>query len=686
MNINTLREAFEKAELIKEDLREARKAIIWRGGEIAEDAGTNALAPAIMKIPAYASLAYLTDSTSAYKKTVPEKVESFARVTSVSGKTVKKATTIKNTTPFINTNLCTNATKEGIKYSSSFSCLYNLAAGTKYYLKFDFYVNDEPYGVNRVVNAPAGTVITEYDEYGNVLAETTSTLDATILHGDYALKPISFDRDVSISIEANLLADETATLYPMISTAPITTYVPYVGANLCTNATANGVERTIYPPYGTLEYTLPPGTYYYSISCDKEDVSWYAYIYTLEPDEEFGYVLPHEIPNTNPFTANSEVHIRFETSTVYEETTVRVFPMISTEPIYEYRPYAETLVPTRVTEINSCKKNYASVDNESKTAAGVTIVSNSSDCTIRVNGTASGGNPSLTFSHKTLILEKGKTYTVQGCPDGGGASAFRMVLQDCEEYKQTFTMISSKPETFTAQYEKYYMHIRIIDGYTADNLVFKPMVYEGETGPSIIDTLPIPEEVLNDASWGHGEITDSNTKVTYSNSYSPITKQYTKYIPAKIVFDGVNVKASAFQLSQGVYNALFNITDIIASPRAIISTQQFRVDDRAVAGNIHLYANSSASNIIMYPADQETYTDAANNSERLTIFNNWLKAQYDAGTPVEVVYALKTPEIIAVKENAQQYINTEQGGEILFENEGKEAVKSEINYIEKVGT
>ena len=74
-------------EKTKAYLRNARKAVLGRGGEISETAGLKDLPSAIFNIPADASLAYYTDDTSAYKKTVPSGAEDYAQLKSVGGMT-----------------------------------------------------------------------------------------------------------------------------------------------------------------------------------------------------------------------------------------------------------------------------------------------------------------------------------------------------------------------------------------------------------------------------------------------------------------------------------------------------------------------------------------------------------------------------------------------------------------------
>ena len=70
-------------------LRSTRRAILGRGGEIAENAGLDAVASAISAIPTDTSLAYYTDDSVAYEKVVPSGVEDYVQVEKVGGMTYK---------------------------------------------------------------------------------------------------------------------------------------------------------------------------------------------------------------------------------------------------------------------------------------------------------------------------------------------------------------------------------------------------------------------------------------------------------------------------------------------------------------------------------------------------------------------------------------------------------------------
>lgn len=75
----------------KNHLRNARKAILGRGGEISFTAGLKDLPQVIYNIPADASLAYQSDTSVAYQKIVPVGSQEFAQVAKIGGMTYKAA-------------------------------------------------------------------------------------------------------------------------------------------------------------------------------------------------------------------------------------------------------------------------------------------------------------------------------------------------------------------------------------------------------------------------------------------------------------------------------------------------------------------------------------------------------------------------------------------------------------------
>ena len=140
------------------------------------------------------------------------------------------------------------------------------------------------------------------------------------------------------------------------------------------------------------------------------------------------------------------------------QTTVKEIrgKTVATENLIPY-PYAET----------------------TKTANGVTFTVNS-DGSVTVNGTATARTVFfITNINKFLRLSQGVSYTLSGCPAGGGDNTFSLTVQDIT-YSQTFNDVGNG-ESGVTRFTDYYAFITIFADYTANNLIFRPMLNAGTT-------------------------------------------------------------------------------------------------------------------------------------------------------------------------------------------------------------
>ena len=78
-----------------------------------------------------------------------------------------------------------------------------------------------------------------------------------------------------------------------------------------------------------------------------------------------------------------------------------------------------------------------------------------------------------------LNLRAGENYALSGCPKGGSDTTFSMYIQDIS-YTQSIIDYGNGATKATS-YTQYYAFIRIAEDYTANNLVFKPMLNAGST-------------------------------------------------------------------------------------------------------------------------------------------------------------------------------------------------------------
>lgn len=117
-------------------------------------------------------------------------------------------------------------------------------------------------------------------------------------------------------------------------------------------------------------------------------------------------------------------------------------------------------------------------DDTTHTVNGITFVDNG-DGTITANGTATE-NATYFMKNNSLSLSAGK-YTISGLPfDGGWTTA---ITQLASSNGFAFNNFLAQGETFTLDSEVNDMIVVLVvfKGYTANNLVFKPMLNEGST-------------------------------------------------------------------------------------------------------------------------------------------------------------------------------------------------------------
>lgn len=110
----------------------------------------------------------------------------------------------------------------------------------------------------------------------------------------------------------------------------------------------------------------------------------------------------------------------------------------------------------------------------SRIEEGITYTVNEEDGTVLVNGTATLA--SNFYLVKTLHLEKGQTYTLSSNCN------IPLTIEDTT-YKQIVTCINT-PQTFTAEYDTYYIFSTVGKGNVIDNITIKPQLEKGSSATS----------------------------------------------------------------------------------------------------------------------------------------------------------------------------------------------------------
>lgn len=287
-----------------------------------------------------------------------------------------------------------------------------------------------------------------------------------------------------------------------------------------------------------------------------------------------------------------------------------------------------------------------------KTINGITFTVNG-DGSITANGTAVARSSfalSTPNNEYSMSLASDKNFYFSGCPSGASNSTFLLTIQDIS-YNQTVTD-RGNGVSFVTKYTKYYVFITIYEGFTANNLVFKPMLNYGSSAlpyePYISDTLSAATPI---------ELTE------YDVAY-PETGE-TKRQSNTIVFDGTEV--------WGIYT--------LATPEEGFTVFQFSLSAAGAPGVPP--TSDGAAQVICnyYPWHAYGYvrdgTSQSTNSEGTTWFvkqneystvEEWkahLAELAAAGDPLTVTYKTAEATTEATPFNKSKYIAWKNGSETI---------------------
>lgn len=136
----------------------------------------------------------------------------------------------------------------------------------------------------------------------------------------------------------------------------------------------------------------------------------------------------------------------------------------------EYEPYID---PSTVT-VTRCGKNLLEIKAKSTTSAGITYTVNE-DGSVTANGTAT--DTSTLILDTAFVFKPNISYTLTGCPSGGGASTYRLDDTNKNADDGNGGTVTYSTETTNP------IRIRVASGATVSNLKFYPMlVCKGESG------------------------------------------------------------------------------------------------------------------------------------------------------------------------------------------------------------
>ncbi len=297
------------------------------------------------------------------------------------------------------------------------------------------------------------------------------------------------------------------------------------------------------------------------------------------------------------------------------------------------------------------KKNLLKATLESTTKKGITCTNNG-DGTYTLNGTANGGNDStVSFNVGHMIAKSGK-YIVVGCPNGGSNEKYNLRIGKDNIPWGTYVnsdlgngcLINVTDNTSIA------LNLMIKDGYTCNNVIFKPM---------IVDASLYPDATYDDFEPYH----EQTVTLPYTLNAIPVSSG------GNVTIDGQQYVSDYFDVERGKLvrmckevNALdYEWTDRYKGYVSIdygILPDCVHSDNVAFAKSTHDYYASyqgkwnDNSTVIFLNSNENsgvriTYNSMIqSNYSNLAEFKEWLKSQTDNGTPLRIVYALAEPEEI----------------------------------------
>lgn len=224
-----------------------------------------------------------------------------------------------------------------------------------------------------------------------------------------------------------------------------------------------------------------------------------------------------------------------------------------------------------------------------KTQNGVTFTVNS-DGTITVNGAATKNTSFfLVFENPTMCLNlrAGENYTLSGCPKDGSDTTFSMYVQDIS-YTQSIIDYGNGA-TKAISYTQYYAFIRIAEDYTANNLVFKPMLNAGSTAKPYTPYFPGLKNAFFKEIVSTGKNLIDLSGVSLEKTVNGVTS-------TKISDGQYRVTGTIADPSQGV-SPTVNINQGKVYPAGVYSTARYTVDGKDIEFFVSAYSAKTGAPI-----------------------------------------------------------------------------------------
>lgn len=371
----------------------------------------------------------------------------------------------------------------------------------------------------------------------------------------------------------------------------------------------------------------------------------------------------------NLYNGNIQIELKNTSSiilqyVVYKGTTVNnvvLKPMLNEgSTALPYMPYFSGLKNAFFKEIVSTGRNlipYPYV-TKSSTINGVTFTVNN-DGTVNVNGTATDGD-ALFYLVSAYNLSLSEESCFSGCPAGGSSSSYLL-----QAYTSAPQYYSDTGSGFLAPANIDVAVVLVVrNGFTANNLVFKPMLNYGSSAlpyePYTQSVLSLPEAV---------ELTE------YDTAY-PETGEIQRQSNT-LTFNGTETWNDLSDDTRYIYGINIPTPAVLAPYKGVIC---------------NLFPSSDVNGVYLTGIVDGTYKSFAAQFlkssfpqfDSVTAWKAYLAAQSAAGNPLTVTY--KTAEVQSTKQadfSADSYIAWKNGSETIEQGDTDNSIYGAENTVEQ---
>ena len=425
--------------------------------------------------------------------------------------------------------------------------------------------------------------------------------------------------------------------------------------SITVNGTATGFASFIFSRGADKINFIGGMTYYFS--CRHGIIS-----YLTEEGGEINYIFSDSSPSFTWGEGWIFQSIYIQLNEGQTENNLTVYPMLNEgSTALPYMPYFPGLKNAFFKEIVSTGRNlipYPYV-TKSSTINGVTFTVNN-DGTVNVNGTATDGD-ALFYLVSAYNLSLSYDCYFSGCPAGGSSSSYLL-----QAYTPAPKYYSDTGSGFLAPANIDVAVVLVVrKGFTANNLVFKPMLNYGSSAlpyePYTQSVLSLPEAV---------ELTEYDTAYPETGEIQRQSKTLT--------FDGTETWYTSIINDCYAYYVITKPVGV--SSDGLISNKITTRRYNAISGqNEGCYISNANFNAIVFWFLQTAYPNLSTS----TAWKAQLAAWNEAGNPLTVTYKTVETTTKQADFSADSYIAWKNGSETIEQGDTDNSIYGAENTVEQ---